>query len=69
MIQKLDKECSCCGAIYVVAFRVSDEPIDWPEESKNGDSDTDYDNYPEYCPFCGSHEADSADDILDEEET
>ena len=65
---KLHKECSCCEATYVVAFSVRENPIEWPEESENADTDMDFNQYPEFCPFCGKHEADSEDDFLEEEE-
>jgi len=52
----------------VVAFSIRENPIEWPEESENADTDMDFNQYPEFCPFCGKHEADSEDDFLEEEE-
>jgi Zn finger protein HypA/HybF involved in hydrogenase expression len=54
-MKNLEKECSCCGAVYKIAviqpeiddsgWDVQDETFDETEEL-----------YPEFCPFCGSHE-------------
>jgi hypothetical protein len=56
---KIEKECQCCGAIYVVSFSGHEvEPdAEWdfgpPAEDQH-----EKELYPEFCPFCGSHEDD-----------
>ena len=53
---RIQKECSCCGAEYTVAFTpVQSSQAETDEEEILEDAETDY---PEFCPFCGAHEGD-----------
>jgi galactose-1-phosphate uridylyltransferase len=61
-----EKECHCCGAVYLVTFvqpKGSDEAWHIEDETFEGDSD---EIYPEFCPFCGSHEDDEPEDEEEE---
>ena len=53
-----EKECPNCGMVYEIHAEIIDE-FDQTEEW-NIDEETFEENpaeiYPEYCPFCGSHE-------------
>lgn len=55
---KIEKECQCCGAIYVVSFvdheRESEAEWDFGPPTEE---DHEKEFYPEFCPFCGSHES------------
>ena len=53
-----DKRCSNCNASYEIAWDDNEEA----SFSDVEDTDMDYDDYdqeefPQYCPFCGSHES------------
>lgn len=61
---KIQNECNCCGAIYAVLFTEIPDDLD-PDMDQDADEDSEY--YPEFCPFCGSHESDG-DDLDNEDE-
>lgn len=63
---KIEKECQCCGMICSIRFEqiASDLDPDLDEDQTNTDEDTEL--YPEFCPFCGTHE--SAEESLEDYE-
>lgn len=63
-MSKIEKECPCCGAIYIVTFVQPDsEEQDWSIEEETFDDELN-DIEPEFCPFCGSHEDDEPDEEI-----
>jgi ribosomal protein S27AE len=65
---RIEKECPCCGAVYMVRFENNEVvPVgdrEWDPDEETFD-DEDQELYPEFCPFCGSHEDDEP---LDEDQ-
>ena len=59
---QIEKECACCGALYIVEFSLIERAIDWPEDCENTDDDGEEDVDPVFCPFCGKHESEEGDD-------
>lgn len=51
---KIEKECNCCGALYSIRFDLISNDLD-PEQDTNANDGDEF--YPEFCPFCGSHES------------
>lgn len=54
---KTEKECPCCGVIYDIRFEPPVRDEDWNIEDETFEDD-EAEIYPEFCPFCGSHEDD-----------
>lgn len=62
-MSKIEKECPCCGAIYIVTFvQPESDDREWSIEEETFDDDGLDDIEPEFCPFCGSHEDDEPED-------
>lgn len=64
---RVEKECACCGSVYTVSFVQAerDDP-DWDVQNETFDEDEGI--YPEFCPFCGSHEDEEPPEDTDEDE-
>lgn len=60
---KIEKECNCCGALYSIVFTEIPNELDPEFEDQELDEDSEF--YPEFCPFCGSHESDEDSDDED----
>jgi hypothetical protein len=58
---QIEKECACCGALYIVEFSLIESAIDWPEDCENAE-DTEAADDPVFCPFCGKHESEEGDE-------
>jgi hypothetical protein len=52
---RIEKECPCCGAICTISFVQPDKDRDG-YDVQDETFDEDEELYPEFCPFCGSHE-------------
>jgi hypothetical protein len=61
---KIEKECPCCGMVYVIKFEATKRESEWNIEEETFE-DEEPEIYPEFCPFCGSHEDEEP---LDEED-
>lgn len=62
---RIQKQCPSCAAVYTVAFTPTDE---FRQDSSEEEEQTDFtDIYPEFCPFCGTHDCDEVDDDDDEQ--
>lgn len=60
---RVEKECPCCGAAYMIRFEqiLSDlDPENTYEDGQIDDQDNEF--YPEYCPFCGAHDSEEGED-------
>jgi hypothetical protein len=60
---RVEKECPCCGAAYMIRFEQILAELD-VDESYDAEPQDDQDDglYPEYCPFCGAHDSEEDDD-------
>lgn len=53
-----EKECPNCGMVYEIradVLDISDQTEEWSIDEETFEDEMD-EIYPEYCPFCGSHE-------------
>jgi Zn finger protein HypA/HybF involved in hydrogenase expression len=55
---KIEKECQCCGALYSIRFEQISPDLDPDLDEDQAEYDEESEFYPEFCPFCGSHESD-----------
>ena len=56
----IEKECPCCKKIYTILIPIFDESPDLDEDE---DDETEEDsNEPQFCPFCGKHESEEAEE-------
>lgn len=55
---KVEKECLCCGALYSIRFEQIPSELDPDVDEDLPEYDDESEMYPEFCPFCGSHESD-----------
>ena len=64
---RIEKECPCCGTTYTVGFvQEAREQPEWdPQDETFEESD---ELYPEFCPFCGSHEDEEPPEDIGEDE-
>ena len=66
---KIQFECSVCSAIYTVAYSQPDPVHDDTDYSEDVDitiEESEEDIYPEFCPFCGAHASEDADDTVED---
>ena len=52
---RIEKECPCCGAVYKISF-VQPETDERDYDLQDETFEESEELYPEFCPFCGSHE-------------
>jgi hypothetical protein len=59
---KVEKECPCCGASYMIRFEQVLADLDPENYEDEQFEDQDAELYPEYCPFCGAHDSEDGDE-------